>query len=224
MHTDLREGHVAHQVVQAATELKADLVVVGSRGLSGVKRFFLGSVSQQVMTYAPCSVLVAREPQDTSAETIETATAPYGEGDVPWRLLVADDGSPMVQQAIETLALLPLEARTEILVLTVLTLITSYRMDILQTMSASWQEQKQAAQACLERSAQVLRRATPHVTVQLREGEDPGQEIVEAAQAFGATLIVMGHRGRSRIERFLMGSVANRVVQHAPCSVWVVRK
>jgi nucleotide-binding universal stress UspA family protein len=130
----------------------------------------------------------------------------------------------MVQQAIETLALLPLEARTEILVLTVLTLITSYRMDILQTMSASWQEQKQAAQACLERSAQVLRRATPHVTVQLREGEDPGQEIVEAAQAFGATLIVMGHRGRSRIERFLMGSVANRVVQHAPCSVWVVRK
>jgi hypothetical protein len=44
----------------------------------------------------------------------------------------------VAQQAVETLALLPLEARTEILVLTVLTLITSYRMDILQTMRTSW--------------------------------------------------------------------------------------
>jgi nucleotide-binding universal stress UspA family protein len=224
VHTDLREGHAAHQIVQAATELKTDLVVVGSRGLSGVKRFILGSVSQQVITHAPCSVLVAREPQDNDFETTGSATAQHGGGEAPWRLIVADDGSPMAQKAIEMLALLPLEARTEILLLTVLTLITAYRMDILQTMSASWQEKKQAAQARLDRSAQMLRRATPHVTVQLREGEDPSQEIVDAAQAFGATLIVMGHRGRSSIERFLLGSVANRVVQHAPCSVWVVRE
>jgi nucleotide-binding universal stress UspA family protein len=221
VHTDVRVGHAAHQIVQAANELKTDLVVLGSRGLSTVKRFLLGSVSQQVITYAPCSVLVAREPQDNHVAT--AGTAQHSGADGPWRLLVADDGSPMAQQAIDTVALLPLDARTEILVTTILTLITSYRMDILQTMSASWQEKKQAAQARLEHSAQVLRRATAHVTVQVREGEDPSQEIVEAAQAFGARLIVMGHRGRSGIERFFIGSVANRVVQHAPCSVWVVR-
>lgn len=230
VHTDVCEGHAAHEIVQRATELAADLVVIGSRGLGGIRRFLLGSVSQQVMTYAPCSVLIAREPHGDDGNTADAAGLQSGQpgqsdaGEALWRMLVAYDGSPTAEAAIETLAALPLGERTEVLIATVLTLITAYRVDIVQIMSASWQEKKRASQTRLDHAAQILRRATPHVSTALRQGEDPGQEILEATQAFGATLIVMGHRGRSGVERFLIGSVANRVVHHAPCSVWVVRK
>jgi len=47
-------------VTEKAKELSADLVVVGSRGLSGVASLLMGSVSTKIVQMAPCSVLVAR--------------------------------------------------------------------------------------------------------------------------------------------------------------------
>lgn len=211
-HTLLREGHAAHEIVEAAGELAADLIAVGSRGLGGVKRFLLGSVSEKVMAYALCSVLIARQPQDRDPE------------DTALRLLLAFDGSPTATAAVETIAALPLQAHTHIRITTVMELLTYYRMDIVQTTSPSWQAKKQAAQADLERAAQVLRQATPNVSVELREGDDISQELLDAATAFRVDLIVMGHKGKSGLERFLLGSVANRVVHHAPCSVWIMRQ
>lgn len=211
-HTLLREGHAAHEIVEAAGELAADLIAVGSRGLGGVKRFLLGSVSEKVMAYAPCSVLIARQPQDRDPE------------DTALRLLLAFDGSPTATAAVETIASLPLQAHTHIRITTVMELLTYYRMDIVQTTSPSWQAKKQAAQADLERAAQVLRQVTPNVSVELREGDDISQELLDVATAFHADLIVMGHKGKSGLERFLLGSVANRVVHHAPCSVWIMRQ
>lgn len=48
----------AEALIDVATREKADLVVVGNRGMSGPKRFILGSVSNKVTHHAPCSVLV----------------------------------------------------------------------------------------------------------------------------------------------------------------------
>lgn len=53
-------GHAAEEIVQAAEDEKADLVVVGAHGKSAIERFFVGSVSDRVMRHAPCSVLVIR--------------------------------------------------------------------------------------------------------------------------------------------------------------------
>lgn len=55
------------------------------------------------------------------------------------------------------------------------------------------------------------------------EGASVANRIVQHAEQHGVDLIVMGHKGRSAIERFLVGSVASRVVAYAPCSVLVVR-
>lgn len=55
------------------------------------------------------------------------------------------------------------------------------------------------------------------------EGTSVASRIVQHAEQHGVDLIVMGHKGRSAIERFLVGSVASRVVAYAPCSVLVVR-
>jgi nucleotide-binding universal stress UspA family protein len=51
------------EIVQAAKNQPADLIVIGSRGLAGKTRSFLGSTASQVVTYSPCSVLVVK-PQD----------------------------------------------------------------------------------------------------------------------------------------------------------------
>jgi nucleotide-binding universal stress UspA family protein len=52
---------------------------------------------------------------------------------------------------------------------------------------------------------------------------NPAAEIINAAEARGVELIVVGLRGQHKVERFLMGSVSDRVVRHAPCDVLVVR-
>ena len=53
---------------------------------------------------------------------------------------------------------------------------------------------------------------------------DPRHAIVEAAGAWPADLIVVGSHGRRGVDRFLLGSVAESVVRHSPCSVEVVRR
>jgi len=50
----------ADEIVKVAKDQQADLIVIGSRGLAGKTRSFLGSTASQVVTYSPCSVLVVK--------------------------------------------------------------------------------------------------------------------------------------------------------------------
>jgi nucleotide-binding universal stress UspA family protein len=56
----VREGDPRTEILEEAAEWPADLVVVGSHGMSDVARWLLGSVSQSVVSHAPCSVEVVR--------------------------------------------------------------------------------------------------------------------------------------------------------------------
>ena len=56
-----REGDPAHVIIDVATEQDADLIVVGARGTTGLRRFMLGSVSSKLAHHAPCSVLIVRQ-------------------------------------------------------------------------------------------------------------------------------------------------------------------
>ncbi len=55
-----RQGDPADAVLDVAEELEADLIIVGNRGMTGAKRFLLGSVPNKVSHHAPCSVLIVR--------------------------------------------------------------------------------------------------------------------------------------------------------------------
>ncbi len=68
----LRMGAVDLEIVGLAKELEADLIVMGSRGRRGIRRAIEGSVSDAVIRYAPCPVLVVRSYQ--SAEVRESVT------------------------------------------------------------------------------------------------------------------------------------------------------
>jgi nucleotide-binding universal stress UspA family protein len=58
--TFAREGDPADAILDVAEERNADLIVVGNKGMSGAKRFLLGSVPNKVSHHAPCSVLIVR--------------------------------------------------------------------------------------------------------------------------------------------------------------------
>jgi nucleotide-binding universal stress UspA family protein len=55
-----REGDPADAILDVAEEQGSDLIVVGNKGMSGAKRFLLGSVPNKVSHHAPCSVLIVR--------------------------------------------------------------------------------------------------------------------------------------------------------------------
>jgi nucleotide-binding universal stress UspA family protein len=63
----LRMGEVALEIVALAEELQADLIVMGSRGLGGVRRALMGSVSDSVVRHAHCPVLVVRPEKEQVA-------------------------------------------------------------------------------------------------------------------------------------------------------------
>ncbi len=58
--THAREGDPADAILDVAEEVKADLIVVGNKGMTGARRFLLGSVPNKVSHHAPCSVIIIR--------------------------------------------------------------------------------------------------------------------------------------------------------------------
>ena len=55
-----KTGDPAEAIIEVAEQTSADLIVVGNKGMTGAKRFLLGSVPNQVSHHAPCSVLIIR--------------------------------------------------------------------------------------------------------------------------------------------------------------------
>jgi nucleotide-binding universal stress UspA family protein len=78
------------------------------------------------------------------------------------------------------------------------------------------------AKQLTSQAADRIGRSGLTVETAVRQG-DPRTVIVDEAAEWGANLIVMGSHGRTGLKRFLLGSVAQAVVGHAPCSVEVVR-
>jgi len=215
----IRAGHPSREVVRIAKKRDVDLVVVGSHGLGGIKRFLLGSVSDQVLAYAPCSVLIVR-PLTMGADNTE---APQAGTVQTHRWLLSYDDSPSAKQAVDFCRALPLDPATEITLLTVLPLMTLYRQDIKQRLSWVWQEKKKSAQKALEHLVHDTQWASQRISTRLLEAPDVSQAILEQAEQNQSDLIVLGHKGKGAIQKFLLGSVTRRIAHHAPCSVLAVR-
>jgi len=58
--THAREGDPADAILDVAEEIKADLIIVGNKGMTGARRFLLGSVPNKVSHHAPCSVMIVQ--------------------------------------------------------------------------------------------------------------------------------------------------------------------
>ncbi len=213
---ELVVGHAAREITALAASEDADLVALGARGMNALERFLLGSTSEKIVRHAPCSVLIARDSSH--------AKTPSESDQQPLRFLVACDGSSATNESIETLAQLPLSESAEVMLLSVHSLVTTFRADILQKMSAEWRREAELARAALDVAATQLDAAgIRNVSTRVEEASDVASEILQVAGHWNADIVMAGSNGKGAVDRFLLGSVSRRLIRHADGSVWIVR-
>jgi nucleotide-binding universal stress UspA family protein len=211
--TRVRWGRPAEQILGLSQELDADLVIVGAKGLGNSKRFPLGTTAQKVMKYADTSVLLAKE--DTSRLR---------------RVVVATDGSEDSKAAARFLLDLPLPLSAKIFVVTSLeshmaallkmpTLDIEANQEILSELRLA--EEKAARSLLTSAKRKFQERGYGCESLLLRG--DPAEEIIAVAKTLNPDLITVGAKGLNGIERFLMGSVAQRVARFSRYSVLIAR-
>jgi len=139
------------------------------------------------------------------------------------KILLAVDDSKFSDAALDALIAQVSPQATEVLVLHVVEPIT---LSSPPQMSSSYTPELEIrvkeGQALIEREVQKLRAAGFKAHGAVETGDIRGKIIDDAAE-FGAGLIVLGSHGRKGVQRFLLGSVAENVARHAPCSVEIVR-
>lgn len=197
------------EIVRCAEEVHAGYVVVGTHGRTGLAHALLGSVAEQVVRHAHCSVLVARRPEKAGVVVAATDLSPaslpvIAEGYVAAkrsgaRLVVVSvvDWGVDLGSAVSGLVgvmptLPPAELRTEV-------------------------------HGALETAVnQAMTQIGASGEVRVLDGS-PAAQIVNATEELGAELLVVGTRGRTGLARLALGSVAERVVRGAKCPVLAVR-
>lgn len=189
----ITRGPVADTIVARARKEKADLIIVGARGLSNIQRFLLGSVSQKIVTYAPCAVLVVKQ----RVRTVR-------------RVLVAVDGSKASDQAVRFLRtrLAPKKLQG--------TVVYVWEYPIHPHPASA------LTQVIGQKYSQPLARAGLKTDALWVPGHS-AQKIVKVASQKRPHLVVIGSRGLTGLTRFLMGGVSHHVAKHSPVSVLVVR-
>ncbi len=138
----------------------------------------------------------------------------------PTTVLLATDGSREAQLAAATAADLARRTDSELHLIHVGELRPTF---LAQTELEPAQLERQARELLDEQVRRVEEAGGTVEEGHLRLGR-ADEEIVDLAQSIGAGMIVMGSRGRGRIRRALMGSVADSVVRHAHCPVTIVRQ
>jgi nucleotide-binding universal stress UspA family protein len=142
------------------------------------------------------------------------------------KILLAVDGSPHSQDAVDEVAKRPWPPGSQIRVLSV---IQPYTPPVTEfalagaTLEDIRRQQTQEADQITRRAADVVSLADLSSDTAVREG-DPRSAIVDEAAEWEADLIVLGSHGRTGLKRWILGSVAMGVAGHASCSVEIVRR
>ena len=141
------------------------------------------------------------------------------------KILLAVDGSPHSQVAVDEVASRPWPSKSTIRVLSVIQPYTPPATEVVAgaTLEDIRLQQTSNAERLTGRVVDAVKTTGMSTETAVREG-DPRSAIVDEANEWGADLIVVGSHGRTGVMRWLLGSVAHAIVGHAPCSVEVVRR
>ncbi|MDP1948905.1 MAG: universal stress protein [Nitrospirota bacterium] len=197
----LRIGSSAEVIVATAEEQKADLIVMGARGLGPIKERLLGSVSHRILTLAPCATLIVNGPVKAMKN-----------------ILLPLQGLSDAEAAIRFLQLKPFHDPVEITLLTVL-----------PSTQPPWPVEAAAAETLEKQALESARGYIDSVTERLRAlGYQargiavlgtPSAMILQEATTLRSDLILMGTSGRQGITRFVLGSVSHALLHKMPCPV-----
>jgi nucleotide-binding universal stress UspA family protein len=210
--TDSRKGNVVAEIVGAAEETKAGLIVMGTHGRGRLTQLLLGSTTEGVARWAPCPVLTVRQPWVPRTRAFNTfGRSPFR------RILIAVDASEPALAALAAGVEMAHRTGAPTAIIHVADTVHPWREVCLGSLSNI----KRQGQLLLDRITSDLPAMDKCETI-LLDG-DPAREILDAALDWEADLIVIGSQGHGNLEQFMLGSVANAVLRGASCPVLLVR-
>lgn len=209
----LEFGVASQAVVRAAGELAPDLVVQGSRGLTpGLSHLLLGSTAQRVVQHSPRPVLTVHPGDRDRHPAIRHVLVPTD----------FSDDAQGAAHAARALVAGEQDAR--------LTLLHAYHLPIeytaygtIPTSIPFHADVAAVADEKLAEAAAALAGEAHTVDTLAKEGYPP-EVIADTARELAVDLIAMGTHGRTGLRHLLLGSNAERVIEHAPCPVLTVRQ
>ena len=224
--TMIRWGNPTEVILYEAAEGNFALIVMGAKGLTDPLSFRLGSVTLKVMKYTNASVLLVRP----KSATVSQESGKKGKTATLSRVLLATDGSKYADAVVRFLLDLPLPRQSEVIVITALqshleawmktpTLDLRANQELLAKLHTA--EEAEARKIKGKAEKQFRENGYKTASVVIRGGA--GECILAAAKEYNPDIIAVGSRGLTGIESFLLGSVAERVVRYANCSVLIGR-
>ena len=207
---DSRSGNVVAEIVDAAEENKAGLIVMGTHGRGLLPQLLLGSTTEGVARWAPCPVLTVRQ-----RGNLEFAVHPFR------RILIAVDASEPALAAFAAGLEMAHRAGAAVAVVHVADTVHPWQGEMSEVGLVPLTKIRRQGQLLLNRMLADLP-ATEKCETILRDGQ-PAREILVAAHEWKADLIVIGSHGHGHFEQFVLGSVTNAVIRGALCPVMVVR-
>ncbi|HEX4998880.1 MAG TPA: universal stress protein [Terriglobia bacterium] len=204
------EGTPYSTILAHAEEELADLIVVGSHGETGLSSGLLGSVTNRIIRYAHCPVLIVRA------------------GDFSGGVVVGVDFSDPAMPAVRAAAAEADRTQTDLVLTHCLDLtwsITSYPAMAFggAPSKVSPADVGRLESAASEKLNHILEHLGLKGRAEVAQGS-AGKGLIDTATRLKARLLVVGTLGRTGLRRAVLGSVAETVAQGAPCSVLIVRQ
>jgi nucleotide-binding universal stress UspA family protein len=208
-------GNPAEQILQVAKELNVGLIVMTTHGRGALGRWAFGSVADAVTRISPVPVFVVR-PRDRDTEITP----------VIQRMVVPLDGSPLAEEALPTALSLAQRLHLPVHLVIAIDLTKLLPVEMMPTgvFDASLYEETVAqldadATAWLTQTAEQLRQEGVATTWSILHGS-PFLAIADAVKP--GDVIVMTSHGRSGAKRWLLGSVAEKLIREGPAPVLLV--
>ena len=205
-------GNTATQILEHASSCQADLIAMGTHGLSGFERFMLGSVAEKVLRKATCPVMTV------PPAAVTTAKVPYTQ------LLCPVDFSESSLAALRFAFSLAEEADAKLTILHVFDWppddeLLTRRFDVPAYRRLVEEETRGRLEALVTDDVRVWCKPSTKVTY-----GKPYREILQMAESEGVDLIVIGVRGRNPLDLTVFGSTTNQVVRRASCPVLTLKQ
>ena len=221
----LLDGPVANAIRRHAVAVGADLLVMTTQGRGPLARFWLGSVSDELVRQADIPLLLIR-PQGAAPDPSREP----GLG----RVLIPLDGSPLAERVLEPVLALDAARQREYTLLRVLMPMAQLNYgstagtyvglrNALEQLKEFDQSELKRAHEYLDQLAAHLRARSFTVNTRVLVKDPPATAILEDASVHGADLIVLATRCRGGLKQLMLGSVADKVLRGAECAVLVYR-
>ncbi len=221
------QGAPATVILSAARKIGADAIIMGSRGVSGLRHLMQGSVSEKVLRQAHCPVLIIKKPKAVSSDSYVMPQIRDISGTFQVdKILVPLDFSPASKQAFYQALSFASHYNSTIYTLTVFEK---------KTKESSGNDDEEHTVVTLRGEKIKLWDAFPRLlnesgydTSRLRIKRmllpgDPFAKIESIVEKKEVDLVIMGTNGRTGFEHFLLGSVAEKVLRSLHCSVMTIR-